>query len=72
MTGLPTYVSLTRNERERLLDVGRKAGNLQDAADAMFTELCADPRWEHLEAVTISDYTWSAARFCFPAEARYW
>jgi hypothetical protein len=72
MTGKPTYVSLPRHERERLLDIGRAADCMEAAADAMFTELCGDPRWEHLEAAVISDYTWAAAKFCFPQEARWW
>jgi len=72
MTGQPAYVSLSRHERERLLNIGRAAGDMQSAADAMFTELTGDPRWEHLEAVVISDYTWAAAKFCYPQEARYW
>lgn len=67
----PTWVSLDRVERSRLLDIGRRAGDLESAADAMFTELCHDARWAHLAAVTISDYTWAAARFCFPQEAKY-
>lgn len=66
------YVKLSRRERERLLRIGRDAGDMESAADAMFTELCADARWEHLEAVTISDYTWAAAKFCYPQEAKYW
>jgi hypothetical protein len=45
---------------------------MESAADAMFTELCSWPEWTHLEAVVISDYTWAAAKFCFPNEARYW
>ena len=68
----PEYVKLDRTERRRLLDVGRAAGDMESAADAMFTELCADERWEHLDAVVISDYTWAAAKFCYPHEARYW
>lgn len=67
----PEWVSLDRVERSRLLDIGRAAGDLESAADAMFTELCSDSRWAHLAAVTISDYTWAAARFCFPREAQY-
>jgi len=66
----PQWVKLSRPSRARLLDIGRKAGSLQDAADAMFTELCNDPEWSHLTAVTISDYTWAAANFCYPHEAR--
>jgi hypothetical protein len=68
----PTYVKLNRVERARLLDIGRREDSLENAADAMFTELAGDPKWEHLEAVVISDYTWAAARFCFPQEAKYW
>jgi hypothetical protein len=66
----PTWVKLNRTERAHLLDIGRRAGGLQDAADAMFSELTSDGRWAHLAAVTISDYTWAAARFCFPREAK--
>lgn len=71
-TDRPEFVSLTRPERERLLRIGRREDSLENAADAMFTELVGDPRWEHLEAVVISEYTWAAARFCFPGEAQYW
>lgn len=67
----PTWVKLDRVERETLLALGRKAGDLDSAASAMLDELLADGRWEHLEAVTISDYAWAAARFCFPQEAKY-
>lgn len=67
----PTWVKLDRTERQHLLSIGRAAGDLEGAADAMFTELCKDGRWSHLEAVTISDYTWAAANFCFPHESRY-
>jgi hypothetical protein len=67
----PTWVKLDRTERQHLLAVGRAAGDLESAADVMFSELMKDGRWEHLEAVTVSDYTWAAARFCFPQEAKY-
>jgi hypothetical protein len=67
----PKAVSLDRAERARLLDIGRAAGGLQDAHDAMFSELVSDGRWAHLPAVDISDYTWAAARFCFPQEAKW-
>ena len=60
----PQWVKLTRGDRARLLDI-------ESAADAMFTELAADGEWSHLAAVTISDYAWAAARFCFPQEAKY-
>jgi hypothetical protein len=68
----PEFVSLDRTERARLLDVGRAAGDMQTAADEMFSVLLQDPRWEHLEAVVISEYSWAAAKFCFPNEAKYW
>lgn len=67
----PTWVKLSRSGREALLKVGRDAGYLDAAADAMFSELMNDPEWWHLDAITISDYAWAAARFCFPREARY-
>lgn len=67
----PTSVKLERSQRERLLRLGREQHDITAAADAMFTEVAADSRWEHLEAVVISDYTWAAARFCFPKEAQY-
>lgn len=68
----PPWVKLDRPSRDRLLDIGRRAGDLESAGDAMFTELMnSSSEWEHLEAVTISDYAWAAARFCFPREARY-
>lgn len=67
----PQWVKLSRTDREHLLDIGRKAGDLQSAHDEMFDELMNDPEWSHLPAVTISDYTWAAARFCFPQEAKY-
>lgn len=66
----PQWVTLTRGARQDLLAVGRKAGGLQDAADAMFDVLVHDDRWAHLSAVTISDYTWAAAHFAFPHESR--
>lgn len=66
------HVKLNRVERSKLLDIGRAAGDMESAADAMFTELCSREEWEHLEAVVISDYTWAAAKFCYPQEARYW
>jgi hypothetical protein len=72
MEGKPEFVSLDRVQRSRLLGIGRAAGDMESAADAMFTELCSWPEWTHLEAVVISDYTWAAAKFCFPNEARYW
>lgn len=62
------YVKLTRDERYRLLDIGRSAGDLESAKDAMLDALLSDPRWTHLDAVTISDYAWSAAKFCYPRE----
>jgi hypothetical protein len=65
-----TYVHLDRPERETLLAVGRTAGGLDDAADAMFTRLLADERFADLEAVELSDYAYSAAGFCFPHERR--
>jgi len=68
----PQWVTLTKGERHDLLALGRKAGNLEDAASAMFSELASSYRWEHLPAVDISDYTWAAARFCFPREAETW
>jgi hypothetical protein len=67
----PQHVKLDRPSRERLLAIGRQAGGRDDAADAMMTELLQDPQWSHLEAITISDYAWAAANFCFPQEARY-
>jgi len=68
----PKWVKLDRPHREALLALGRQAGDLQAAADVMFDSLAQDPEWSHLEAVTISDYTWAAAHFCFPHESRYW
>jgi len=65
------HVRLSRPERERLLDIGRRAGGRDDAADAIMSELLCDPHWAHLEAIVISDYAWAAANFCFPQEARY-
>jgi hypothetical protein len=65
----PQWVKLDRPGRERLLAIGRRAGSFHDAADAMLSELLYDPQWSHLEAVTISDYAWAAAAFCFPREA---
>lgn len=62
------YVKLTRDERERLLNVGRCAGCLEAAKDAMFDDLAADARFEHLDAEVLSDYAWSAAKFCYPRE----
>jgi len=67
----PTYVSLSRPERQRLLDIGRRAGGRDDAASAIMDELLGEPRWGHLAAVVISDYAWAAANFCFPHEAKY-
>jgi hypothetical protein len=72
----PQWVTLSRSERQRLIKIGRDAGGLQDAADAMFDALLNDPtwgpQWAHLAAATISDYTWAAAHFCFPGESRYY
>jgi len=68
----PQWVKLSRDARESLLAVGRRAGSLQDAADAMFDVLIHDSEWSHLAAVTISDYTWAAAQFCFPHESKNW
>lgn len=65
---LASSVKLSRDERERLLDVGRAAGGLEFAKDAMMDELLGDPRWQHLEAEELSDYAWAAAKFCFPRE----
>lgn len=65
------HVKLDRPERERLLDIGRAAGDLYSAKDAMFTELLADERFEHLDPVVVSDYAYAAAKFCFPAETKY-
>lgn len=68
-----TFVRLDRTEREYLLDIGRAAGSLERAKDAMFTALLSDDRFEHLEAETISDYAWAAAKWCFPREwAEQW
>jgi hypothetical protein len=67
----PKWVKLSRSERSHILEIGRTAGGLDDASHAIFTELAADPRWEHLDAVDISDYAWAAARFCYPREAHY-
>lgn len=76
VTGAPLpYVQLDRTEREWLLSIGREAGDLESAANAMFDVLLNDDRvcarFEDLDAVTISDYTWAAARFCFPSETRW-
>jgi len=68
MAKLPTYVKLDRGDRERLLDIGRRAGDLEAAKDAMLDELLADPKWSHLEAEVISDYAWAAAKWCYPRE----
>jgi len=68
----PKWVKLSRSHRNALIALGREAGDLQAAADAMFDSLSGDPEWAHLPAVTISDYTWAAAQFCFPNESRYW
>lgn len=68
----PTYVTLDKPERELMLEIGRRAGDLYSAKDAIFNELLSDPRWEHLEAEVISDYAWAAARWCFPQESRQW
>lgn len=65
------HVKLSRPERSRLLDIGRRAGDRDAAADAIFTELCGAAEWDHLDATVISDYAWAAANFCFPQEARY-
>lgn len=66
------YVKLSRSEREHLLSVGRAEGDLDSASDAMFTALVNDERWEHLDAVTVSEYAHAAARFCFPQESKWW
>ena len=63
-----SYVKLDRTERERLLDIGRRAGSLEGAKDEMLSELLSDPRFSHLEAEELSDYAWAAAKFCFPRE----
>jgi len=65
---LPKFVKLDKIEREDLLEIGRRAGDLESAKDAMFDQLINDPRWEHLDAVEISDYAWAAARWAFPRE----
>lgn len=62
------HVRLDRVERSQLLDIGRKAGGLEAAKDAMFDELLADPRFEEIDVVEVSDYAWAAAKFCFPRE----
>lgn len=62
------YVKLDRVERETLLDLGRRAGSLEAAKAAMFSELLTDARFEHLDPVELSDYAWAAAKFCFPRE----
>lgn len=64
-------VKLTRQERKTLLRVGRKAGDIDSASEAMAGVLFDDVRFEHLAATVISDYAWAAARFCFPADARW-
>src|SRR5262245_29193378 len=46
----PQYVQLSRPDRARLLDIGRAAGDMQSAADAMFDVLAQDAEWSHLEA----------------------
>lgn len=66
------YLKLDKTERGWLLDIGRKAGDLESAKDAMFDELLADVRFEHLDVIELSSYAWAAAKFCFPREARSW
>ncbi len=65
------YVQLSATDRSVLARLGRKAGDLESANDAIMTTLLDRPDTAHLDAATISDYAWSLARFCFPAEARY-
>lgn len=61
-------VRLTADERERLLALGRAAGDLEGAKDRMLNALCSDARFEHLPADELSDYAWAAAKFCYPRE----
>lgn len=65
------YVQLTSTERSVLARLGRKTGDMDSANDAIVTALLDRADTAHLDASTISDYAWSLARFCFPAEARY-
>lgn len=62
------HVKLDRVEREELLDLGRRAGDLESAKDAMLDELLSDPRFADIDVVEVSDYAFAAAKFCFPRE----
>lgn len=64
-------VRLSRPERERLVEVAREAGSLDDGNSAVFTELLGDERWNHLDAVVLSEYAWNVARFAHPREAHW-
>jgi hypothetical protein len=64
-----TEVKLSRRERDALLTQGRRAGDIDGAADVISGALFDDLRFAHLPATVISDYAWAAARFCFPREA---
>ncbi len=60
------HVKLDRVDREELLDLGRAAGDLESAKDAMLDRLLEDPRFEDIDIIEVSDYAWAAAKFCFP------